>query len=78
MRDLRINGEIFEEVKSAKNILESLSLKLNTKKTTLETTQDLNILGLNELKDELVRYEKSLTQETIELVAETLQVKCDQ
>lgn len=70
---LRTNGEILEEVKIVKKILESLSLKFHTKKTIIESTQDLNFVRLDDLEDELVTYEMSLNQKGVEILEETLQ-----
>lgn len=75
---LRTNGEILEEVKIVKKILESLSLKFHTKKTIIESTQDLNFVRLDDLEDELVTYEMSLNQKGVEILEETLQTKYDQ
>lgn len=72
---LRSNGEILEEVKVVKKILESLSSKFHTKMIVLEATQDLNSLRLDDLEDELVTYEMSLNQKRVEIVEEALQIK---
>ena len=57
INDMKVNGEILEEVKVVKKILESLSLKFHDKKKDLEAIQDLNTLRLDVLEDVLVTYE---------------------
>ncbi|OIT00886.1 hypothetical protein A4A49_60132, partial [Nicotiana attenuata] len=63
---MRTNGE---------KILQSLSLKFNNKKVTLEATKDLSTLRLDDLEGELVTYERSLNQQKDETLEEASQKK---